>query len=89
MSDFLDFVSGLFGLSESEGEFTDFDQNITQKSGDLFHKGLTGQKYVVRFSPVFDEFFVFVEFLESIHVDARNIVFFTLDAVSSSSNHGN
>lgn len=89
MSDFLDFVSGLFGLSEGEGEFTDFDQNVTQKSGDLLHEGLTGQKDVVRFSPVFDEFFVFVEFLETIHVDAGNIVFFTLDAVSSGSDHGN
>lgn len=88
LSDFLDFFLWLFGLSKSEGEFTNFDQNVTQKSWDLFHEWLTGQQDVVGFSPVFDEFFVLVEFLETVDVDAGDSVLFTLNAVGGGSDDG-
>lgn len=89
LSDFLDFVEWLFGLSECEGELSDFDEYVSEESGDLFHERLTGEQDVVGFGPVFNQFLVLVELLQTVHVDAWNVVLLTLDAVGSSSDHRN
>ncbi len=79
--DLLDFGGGVFAFGHHEGELADLDQDVAQESGDLLHQGLRCDEGVVRLGPLFDEFLVLVELLQSVLVDAGDAVLLGLHAV--------
>jgi len=62
-SDFLDLVDNAFSFSHGKGEFSDFDEHVSEQSGDLFHEGFGANKGVERFGPFLDGFLFLVESL--------------------------
>ena len=56
-------------LRHGDGEFSDLDQDVTQKSGDFLHQRFWSDQNVEGLAPLLDQLLVLVELSESLLID--------------------